>query len=540
MGGLHVVIATRLAAVRIWMRALGVWQARLVAFMLGALAVFAMPPTYQIYLLIPAFSGLLWLSVDAPSRWRAFAVGWWFGAGFFAAGLYWISFALLVDAQKFAWLIPFAIFGFAFGIGLFCAVTALVVRMVPGSLTARALVLAGVWALLEWVRAWLFTGLPWNPVGSVWAVSDATIQGASVAGVFGQSLLTVLAAASVGAVADDAPRLGFAPRWLSGLAFLGLIAMWGWGDNRLADASNVMTPDVRLRLVQPNISQADKWKLELRESNMMAQIELGLAPPLNGERAPTHVIWAETSAPFFLENHSAWRRLVGRGTPPGGLTILGAPRAIRAAAPNQPFKVANSMMALDEYGVVTATFDKFHLVPFGEYVPFSDWLALDKITQGQGAFTPGPGPATLKLKGLPPVSPLICYEIIFPHQVTDSHDRPQWLLNLTNDAWYGKTAGPHQHFVSARLRAVEEGLPTVRVAFTGISGIVDGYGRVLKRLSLGEKGFVDGDLPQALEQPGLYARIGNSLPVGLSVVVLMFGFGLGFRQRKRNLYADFL
>jgi len=539
LGGLHVVIATRLAAVRTWMRTLGVWQARLLAFVLGALAVFAMPPTYQIYLLVPAFSGLLWLSVDASSRWRAFAVGWWFGAGFFAAGLYWISFALLVDADKFAWLIPFAVFGFAFGIGLFCAVTALVVRMAPGSLTARALVLAGVWALLEWVRAWLFTGLPWNPVGSVWAAFDETIQAASVAGVFGQSLLTVLAAASVGAVADDAPRLGFAPRWLSGLAFLGLIAMWGWGGNRLADASDATAPDVRLRLVQPNISQADKWKLELREPNMMAQIELGLAPPLDGERPPTHVIWAETSAPFFLENHNAWRKLVGSATPPGGLTILGAPRAIQASAPNQPFKVANSMMALDERGVVTATFDKFHLVPFGEYVPFSDWLPLDKITRGQGAFTPGPGPTTLKLKGLPPVSPLICYEIIFPHEVTDSQSRPQWLLNLTNDAWYGKTAGPHQHFVSARLRAVEEGLPTVRVAFTGISGIVDGYGRVLKRLSLGEKGFVDGDLPQALEQPGLYARFGNALPVGLSVVVLMFGFGLGFTQRKHNFQSDF-
>jgi len=538
LDNVHAVIAAQLAALRERVRALGVWQARMLAFALGAVAVFAMPPTYQIYLLIPAFSGFLWLSADATSRWRAFAVGWWFGAGFFAAGLYWISFALLVDAEKFAWLVPFAIFGFAFGLGLFCAITALAVRMVPGSLTARALVLAGVWALLEWVRAWLFTGLPWNPVGSVWAVSDATIQAASLAGVFGQSLLTVLAAASVGVVADDFPHMKKGPRWLSGLAFLGLIAMWGWGNNRLADASDATVPDVRLRLVQPNISQADKWKLELREQNMLAQIELGLEPPLAGERPPTHVIWAETSAPFFLGNHDAWRRLVGRATPPGGLTILGAPRAIQPPAPGKNIEVANSMLVLDEQGFVTATFDKFHLVPFGEYVPFSDWLPLDKITQGQGAFTPGPGPTTLRLKGLPPVSPLICYEIIFPHEVADSRDRPQWLLNLTNDAWYGKTAGPHQHFVNARLRAVEEGLPTVRVAFTGISGIVDGYGRVMRRLSLGEKGFVDGDLPKALEGLGPYARFGNALPVGLSIAVLMLGLGLGFAQSARNLRAD--
>ncbi|HEY9078688.1 apolipoprotein N-acyltransferase [Magnetovibrio sp.] len=533
---MHAAIALRLAWLRAWMGALSVWQARLLAFVLGAVAVFAMPPTYQIYLLIPAFSALLWLSADAPSRWRAFMVGWWFGAGFFAAGLYWISFALLVEADKFAWLIPFAIFGFAFGIGLFCAVAALVVHMAPGRLTARALVLAGAWALLEWVRAWLFTGLPWNPVGSVWAVSDAALQGAAVAGVFGLSLLTVLAAASVGAVADDAPQLRRGPRWLSGLAFLGLIAMWGWGDQRLADAPDATVPDVRLRLVQPNIAQVDKWKPELREVNMMAQIELAIAAPRDGEPQPTHVIWAETSAPFFLENHGAWRRLVGGATPPGGLTILGAPRALPPAAPGQSLRVANAMLAVDESGRIDATFDKFHLVPFGEYVPFSDWLPLDKITQGQGAFTPGPGPTTLRLKGLPPVSPLICYEIIFPHQVTDSADRPRWLLNLTNDAWYGKTAGPHQHFVSARMRAVEEGLPTVRVAFTGISGIIDGYGRVVKELSLGEKGFVDGDLPQAVDAPGLYARFGNLVPVVLSVLTL--GFGLGFGWRERNFRAD--
>jgi len=533
----HVVIAKALARLRARVRGLGVWQARMLAFALGLSAVFAMPPTYQIYLLIPAFSGLLWMSADAPTRWRAFAVGWWFGAGFFAAGLYWVSFALLVDADKFAWLIPFAILGFAFGIGLFTAVAALIVRMVPGSLTARALVLAGAWAFLEWVRGWLFTGLPWNPVGSVWAVSDVTLQGAALFGVYGQSLLTVLAAASVGAVADDAPqagrKMGWAVRRLTGFAFLALIGMWGLGANRLSHASDEVVPDVRLRLVQPNIPQSEKWKPELRERNMLAQLDLGTAPPIGGAPPPTHIIWAETSAPFFIENHAAWRKFVGDMTPQGGLTILGAPRVVHARNLTKgPLRVANSMLALDDRGAVTASYDKFHLVPFGEYVPFSSWLPLDKITQGQGAFTPGPGPQTLRLKGLPPVSVLICYEIIFPHAVTDPADRPAWLLNLTNDAWYGKTAGPHQHFVSARLRAVEEGLPTVRVAYTGISGIVDGYGRVRQRLSLGEKGFIDGDLPKPLNDIGVYARVGNALPVGLAIVVFLIGLLLGRRQHK--------
>lgn len=532
MNNFHVRIARALAVVRARLQKLGCWPARGLAFVLGALAVFAMPPVYQIYLLIPAFSGLLWLSVDAPTRWQAFVRGWWFGAGFFAAGLYWVSFALLVDAQKFAWLIPFAIFGFAFGVGLFVAFVALAVRMASGSLTARALVLAGVWTLLEWVRAWIFTGLPWNPVGSVWAFSDTMLQGAAVVGVFGQSLLTVLAAAAVGVVADDARQLGRAPRIVSGLAFLALVVMWGGGQQRLSGATDEVVEGVRLRLVQPNIAQAEKWKPELRERNMMAQVELGMTPPHNNGPEPTHVIWAETSAPFFIENHAAWRRLIAGATPPGGLTILGAPRMIPATQPGTAVRVANSMLAIDDQGAIVGAYDKFHLVPFGEYVPLSKWLPLEKITQGQGAFTPGPGPRTLKLKGLPPVSPLICYEIIFPHEVSDPNDRPQWLLNLTNDAWYGKTAGPHQHFVSARLRAVEEGLPTVRVAYTGISGVIDAYGRVQSQLSLGEKGFIDNNLPQALQQPGWYARLGNSVPVSLSLVLIVLGFGLG---RRRSL-----
>ncbi|MBL4614924.1 MAG: apolipoprotein N-acyltransferase [Magnetovibrio sp.] len=527
MNRVHAVIAKTLAMLLGRAKALGPWQARAVAFGLGVMAVFAMPPVYQIYLLVPAFSGLLWLSAYAPSRWKAFVVGWFFGAGFFAASLYWVSFALLVEAEKFAWLIPFAIVGFGVGLGLYVALCALAVHMTRGSLTAKAMVLAGSWAFLEWVRSWLLTGLPWNPVGSVWAFSDAVLQGAAIGGVFGLSLITVLAAASVGAVADDAPKMGRAPRILSGLAFLALILIWGYGDQRLATASDEMVPDVRLRLVQPNIPQSEKWRPDLRERNMMAQIELGSAPPHGDDPQPTHIIWAETSAPFFIENHAAWRRLVAAATPPGGLTILGAPRMFSDNTAGKLMNVANSLMAIDEYGAVTDVYDKFHLVPFGEYVPFSDWLPLDKITQGQGSFTPGPGPRTLNLKGLPPVSPLICYEIIFPHEVSDPDQRPQWLLNITNDAWYGKTAGPYQHFVNARLRAVEEGLPTVRVAFTGVSGIIDAYGRVHKKLALGEKGFIDGGLPRAIEHPGLYARLGNVVPVSLSIILAVLGFLLG-------------
>ncbi len=525
MGGL----SQTLYKLRQKLAGLSTWPKRFVAFALGLVAVFSMPPVYQIYLLIPAFSGLLWLASDAPTRWKAFVVGWWFGAGFFTGGLYWVSFALLVDAEKFAWLMPIAIFGFAFGLGLFVALSALAVRMVPGDLTAKAMVLAGTWTLLEWVRSWIFTGLPWNPLGSVWAFADAPLQAAWVVGVFGLSLFTVLLAVTPGAFGESQQNDG--PLRLLTASMVVMAVVWAGGLYRLADATDATVDGVRLRLVQPNIPQHEKWKPELRQRNVMAQVDLALAPPKAGDPKPTHIIWAETSAPFFIENSLEWRRLIGAATPKGGLTILGAPRLLPTTGDEQAMEVANSLLALDDQGRVVDTFDKFHLVPFGEYVPLSDWLPLDKITQGQGAFTPGPGPQTLRLPGLPPVSPLICYEVIFPGAVTKEDDRPEWLLNLTNDAWYGMTAGPHQHFVSARLRAVEEGLPAVRVAFTGISGIIDAYGRVRAERALGEKGFVDGGLPIAVKSFGTYSQLNDLIPVSMSLLILLLA-GLHIRKNR--------
>jgi len=495
------------------------------AFVLGVLAVFAMAPLYQFYLLIPAFGGLLWMVVAQPTRWRAFVVGWWFGAGFFAAGLYWVSFALLVDADKFAWLMPFAIFGFAFGLGLFCAVAAWAVPMTPGTLTSKALVLAAMWTLLEWVRTWLFTGFPWNPLGSVWLFSDTLAQGAAVVGTLGLSLLAALSALAPSVLADRDDR----GRWamLGGVVLL-LAALALGGQHRLDDGTDAVVAAVRLRLVQPNILQAEQWKAARRADHMTNQLDLSTQPPAQGDPAPTHVIWAETSAPFFIANHTQWLRHVGAHVPAGGLMIIGAPRVVDSAQASS-LKVANSLLAIDGSGAVRATYDKFHLVPFGEYVPLSDWLPLERITQGVGAFTPGPGPQTLDISGLPPVSPLICYEVIFPGEVTDGTGRAQWMLNLTNDAWYGKTAGPHQHFVSARMRAIEQGLPVVRVAGTGISAIIDSFGRVRASLALGEKGFVDGNLPKPALRTPIYARNGDLPTLLLSVLIFAGALILGRR-----------
>jgi apolipoprotein N-acyltransferase len=493
------------------------------AFVLGVSAAFAMPPAYQIYLLVPAFSGLLWLVVGATTRWRAFVVGWWFGAGFFAAGLYWVSFALLVDAAKFGWLIPIAMLGFGFGFGLYSALTALIVRTVPGTdLLGKALLLAATWTFMEWLRGWFLTGFPWNPLGTIWAFSDALLQGASVVGVFGLSLMAALLATLPAALVERNQRT-----WIANGTVLVVVAALGWGgQHRLNTASDEVVSGVRLRLVQPNIFQASKWDPALREVHMMDQLRLGTAPPKPQDPQPTHVIWAETSAPFFIAEHKPWLDLVGAMTPKGGLTVLGAPGIVKQVGSAQgSLEVTNSLLAIDDTGRIRGQYDKSHLVPFGEYMPFKDWLPLDRITQGAGSFVAGPGSQTLDLQGLPPVSPLICYEVIFPGAVTDHSGRAQWILNLTNDAWYGRTAGPYQHFVNTQLRAVEQGLPVVRVAGTGISGIIDPFGRVTGSLKLGEKKFLDGNLPKPTKDKTVFSRYGNRL--ALMAVVLVAGIGLG-------------
>jgi len=230
----------------------------------------------------------------------------------------------------------------------------------------------------------------------------------------------------------------------------------------------------------------------------------------------THVVWPETAVPYLLDGDEALRRLLARAVPPGGALITGAPRGNAG-------RIWNSILALDARGDILAIYDKHHLVPFGEYVPFRSVLPLDKLTAGNIDFTAGPGLVQFTVAGLPPASALICYEVIFPGQVVPTDGlRPTWLLNLTNDAWFGTSLGPFQHFASARMRAVEEGLPLVRAANTGITSVLDGYGRILGQLGLNDVGVVDADLPEPVTDITLYAKYGN-----WTVVFLIFCAALG-------------
>lgn len=504
------------------------WKRNFVVAGLGATAVLALPPAHAVFLLIPAFAGLLFMADRASGPRAAFVVGWCFGLGYFALGLYWVSFALLTEPEKFGWMIPFAILGLGGGLAIFSALAVCLYRLAVGRIgfspAGRVVLFATLWVAFEWVRGWAFTGFPWNLIGTAWTFSDATIQLASAVGVYGLSLLTIVVAAMPAVlVAEDAGPKPWRPVLA---AFVLLVVVWVGGVLRLQSAVGTNAENVRLRLVQPNIVQTTKWKQELRFQHVLKQLAMSAKPPPDGKPPPTHVVWAETAVPFYLSTEPRLLSMLGAVTPPGGAAIVGAPRATPANAPE--FRVWNSVHTVLPGGRIGATYDKFHLVPFGEYVPLKRWLDIAKITDGRTDFSPGPGVRTIAVAGAPPVSPLVCYEAIFPGHVVDPAARPGWMLNVTNDAWFGRSAGPYQHFAATRLRAVEEGLPLVRVANTGISAIVDGYGRVRAHLGLGREGVIDGPLPVALP-PTPFARLGDLA----TLLLLLSSTALAYLLRRR-------
>ncbi|MTJ82546.1 MAG: apolipoprotein N-acyltransferase [Telmatospirillum sp.] len=499
------------------------WRRRGWAFLLGVIAVLALPPLGVLPVLLLSFPGLVWLIDGAGRPRRAAADGWWFGFGYFSAGLYWIAYALLVDPLRHGWLIPFAVFGLGGLLAVFIAAATWAAARFARPGLARVALLASAWMVMEWVRSWILTGFPWNLIGSVWLPVLPVAQFASVAGTYGLSLLTVLVAAMPALLRRPGVR-----GWAAvGGAFALLAGVAVWGGIRLGQDTVAPVSGVRLRLVQANIEQTLKWNPEMRAEHFRRHMELSLSP---GWTMATHVIWPETAAPSFLERDPLALRLMAQAVPPHGLLMTGG---VRGTPPGvDPFQAWNSLVAVNGRGEIVATYDKSHLVPFGEYMPLHSLLPLGKITNGAVDFSSGPGPVSLDLPGLPTVGPQICYEVIFPAEVVDEKHRPAWMLNVTNDGWYGVSAGPYQHLAAARLRAIEEGLPLARAANTGISAMIDAYGRVTGELALGTAGVLDADLPAAIPEAPTYARFGNSVPLILASIIAIFSVFLPLSARE--------
>jgi apolipoprotein N-acyltransferase len=486
--------------------------------------------------LLLALSGIWFLlnqAIDEKASFpKIFFLGWWFGLGHFTAGLYWIAHALTVDLASFWWLMPFALLGIPAILSIFTGISFMVVRLWPYGGISRAFAFAAIWVGFEWLRGHLFTGFPWNLVGYAWAFSPEMVQTVSLIGVYGLSLLTVLMAVSLNEFLkkDNLKRNTALSIYL--IAVLG----WTWGHIRLVNPDEIASPALAIRLVQPSIPQSLKWDPEQREKNFKNLLALTDKPSRHPLKA---IIWPETAVPFFLEQEKFRRMMIAETLPEGCLLFTGA---LRRTPPGMtPVEVWNSLLVLNDQGTIVANYDKAHLVPFGEYIPFRGLMdrffgkgSIKKVTAGLVDFTPGPGPETVPLPGeLPPFSGLVCYEVIFPNAVlSPAYVRPAWMINVTNDGWYGHTSGPYQHLEMARFRAVEEGLPLVRVANSGISTVFDAYGQNLGLLGLDHKGILDVWLPAPVRVIPPYSRWGDWITLALIVATLGLGGLLAWGRKS--------
>ena len=491
----------------------------ILALLLGLISALALPPTYILPALWISLPGLVWL-IGRARTWRQAALfGLVFGFGLNLVGLYWITEPILIEAAQFWWLVPFAVPGLSLAVGVFIAVPcALAWRAGPG--LGRILVLAGSWTLADLALQFAFTGFPWNFWGTDVALpgllGTVLIQPAAWIGVLGLTLMVVLAA--------SLPALGRRGVVASALIML----VWaGAGAARLA-AAHPAAPAAMVGIIQGDgaaelVSDRLAALALFRRYLALSADAVARARVQDGGRLPVVLLWPETASPFLLQTDAGARQAISQTVGPGVTVIAGMLRF------GSGDRIYNSMGVVRGPGPLEAFYDKWHLVPFGEYQPA--WLPF-QILPGQG-FSRGLGPETLHLPGLPPVGPIICYESVFSGQIIDERDRPDWIALITNDAWFGDSSGPRQHLAASRLRAVEEGLPLARAANTGISALFDASGREVKRLGLERQGILVAPLPAPLP-PTIFSRIGLWAPGLLALLASLTGVLLSRAGRGKT------
>ena len=528
--------ADRLIAIPVRVRGL---QRFAISIATGAAGALAFEPYRLFPLLLLSYSVFVLLldgaSAGSNKLRNAFWTGWGYGFGFFLVGLYWVGYAFLVDAQEHAWQLPFVAVLLPGGLALFFGLGALLCVQIWRPGLQRIFAFAAIFAIIEWLRGHVLTGFPWNLPAYGWAASPAVLQSASVFGAYGLSLLTLLFGASFAAFGPGHNRR---ERLLPILMTVVFVGFWADGEARLATADAAMVPGVDIRIVQPDTPEPEKYDPRLMLRNWTRLVDLSMAPVAH---PPTIIIWPEAAsmpavgvasapnvAPFPVSRVPTALSDIAKITARGAVLMTGTVHiAQNAGAP----KFYNSF-AMFGGGKLLAGTDKFHLVPFGEYLPFESALRAIGITEvaANTGFSSGSGPQTFSVPGAPPVTPLICYEIIFPQAVTGT-PRPSWLVNMTDDSWFGPNAGPKQHLLIARVRAIEEGLPIARAANSGISVMIDSYGRITSRLDLGLRGFFDSGLPVALPITP-FARYGNFIL--LTLLVLCGGATLWPQPRNES------
>src|SRR6516225_7354281 len=462
--------------------------------------------------------------------------GFWFGLGYFVPGLYWIGNAFLVEADTFGWLLPFAVLGLPAYLALFTAFGFALARLVWTKGGSRVIALAASLTISEWLRGHVLTGFPWNAFGYALTEPLALAQTASLIGIWGLTFLSVAIFASPAVLIDSTAR---GRRALAGpaAALALLIAMGVFGGVRLTLHPTKAVANVKLRIMQPNLQQDEKFNYSAKAAVMQKYLALSdraTGPNATGVRDANVLIWPESAFPFFLTREADAMAEIASLLPKGTVLITGSVRAPDLPPGTHVTRAYNSIYVIDHDGNVLSVYDKLHLVPFGEFLPFQGLLekiGLEQLTRVQGGFIPGVSRRPMEIPNAPRALPLICYEAIFPGDVVDRGDRPGWIVNLTNDGWFGISTGPYQHLQQARLRAIEQGLPVVRAANPGISAVIDPLGRIVARLGLGLEGVLDSGLPAAIP-PTIYARTGDMPVVIVIIAALMFVVGRRFAKRS--------
>ena len=513
------------------------WRRAAIAFVAGAASALAMAPINAWPILFVTFPVLVWL-VDGSAAGRlsgamnAALAGWCFGFGYFLLGLYWIGYAFLVDAKTFGWLLPVAVAGLPAYLAIYTALGLAAARIIWVRGPERLLALAATLTIAEWLRGHLLSGFPWNTFGYAFTEPLVLAQSVSLTGIWVLTFLCIAICATPAVLADDKAdtRHPYVPLLLGAAVLAGLV---GYGAMRLWSNPTNYVDNVKLRIMQPNLPQDDKFNYSAKAQVMDRYLRLSnraTGPQSKGVGDVTHLIWPEAAFPFFLTREPDALAQIAALLKPSTELITGAVRAASNASADNP-RAYNSVYVIDPDGSIRGIYDKVHLVPFGEYLPFQgllERLGLTQLTKVVGGFLSGDRRRAIDIAGAPKVLPLICYEAIFPGSAVPRGERPGWLVNVTNDGWFGISSGPYQHFQQARVLAIAEGLPLVRAANTGISAVIDPVGRIVGSLSLGSEGVLDARLPAAIA-PTLSSNYGNYT----LILLLLLSLSLVWQRRLR-------
>lgn len=471
------------------------WRRAFVAFIAGALAVLGQAPFDFPLACFVSFPILVWLldGATAPvpasllGRLRpAFAIGWWFGFGYFLAGLWWVGSAVLIEADTYAWALPFVVVGLPLLLAPFFAIATAIARLLWSDGIGRIFAMAFAFGLMEWLRQFVLTGFPWNPLGFAAMPVPLLMQSVAVVGPIGMNILAVLVFCMPALLAGPRHRtLGAA------IALALTAAHVGYGIVSMRLTPEGGTTELAVRIVQPNIDLTEKWDGAVRDRVFKTTLDLSSKAPERAAEKPELIVWPETSVPYLFSDRPDALAAMGAILQERQILLAGA---VRTEGSGDAVRYYNSVVAIDPSGAIVDAVDKIHLVPFGEYLPFAGMFArlgVSQIVAGPMTYEAGTDRHAIALAKGVRALPYICYEIIFPYHMPTYKPGSAFILNVTNDAWFGDTPGPYQHLRQAQIRAVETGMPVVRAANTGISAAIDDKGRVMEALSIGSRGVID-------------------------------------------------